>query len=295
LAHSCARLDALSYGFQHTIGQTDGTDENPFLTRCLEAASDVVHAVVVDGPTHRPYFRHGPEAQSVFVTFASAFLVKLLQPKFSSYLTQEQRVNIQDKVQSVIDLLAEISIDDRHGPKLYSRFLAKLLARPMAKLDPSSPGSSSNASLPSRVKPSRPSRQFYGNGQVPNSRTPFDYNNFISDCPSPSTTSSLSPPPTEAALSFDQFAPVGGIDPFAPNMVTSTDASNAPLMGDMFQPSLPFDEDIVQSMQSMSDPNVWQDISLPGFDWMAQFQRNLGIDMNNPSTIYDSNMTYLTA
>ena len=135
----------------------------------------------------------------------------------------------------------------------------------MAKLDPSSPGSSSNASLPPRVKPSRPSRPYYGNGQaLISSKTPFDYNNFMSDCPSPTTSSSLSPPPTEAALSFDQFAPVGGIDPFAPNMVTSSDASNAPLMGDMFQPSLPFDEDIVQSMQSMSDPNVWQDISLPG-------------------------------
>ena len=63
--------------------------------------------------------------------------------------------------------------------------------------------------------------------------------------------SSLSPPPTEAALSFDQSALVGGIDPFAPNMVTSTDASNAPLMGNMFQASLPFDEDIVKSMQSI--------------------------------------------
>lgn len=31
-----------------------------------------------------------------------------------------------------------------------------------------------------------------------------------------------------------------------------------------------------------------------GFDWMTQFQQNLGIDMNDPSTIYDSNMTYLT-
>ena len=134
----------------------------------------------------------------------------------------------------------------------------------MAKLDPASPGSTSNASPPPRVKPSRPPRPLYGHGQAPSSKTPFDFNNFMSDCPSPGTSSSLSPPPTEAALSFDQFAPVGGIDPFAPNMVTSADASNAPLMGDMFQPSLPFDEDIVQSMQSMTDPNVWQDISLPG-------------------------------
>ena len=137
----------------------------------------------------------------------------------------------------------------------------------MAKLDPNSPGSSSNASPPSRVKTSRSSRLFYGNGngQAPSSKTPFDFNTFMADCPSPTTSSSLSPPPTEAALSFDQFAPVGGIDPFAPNMVvTSTDVSNAPVMGELFQPSLPFDEDIVQSMQSMSDPNVWQDISLPG-------------------------------
>jgi hypothetical protein len=66
--------------------------------------------------------------------------------------------------------------------------------------------------------------------------------------------------------SFDHFVPVGGIDPFTPNnMLTSPDASNASsTMGELFQPSLPFDEDIVQSMQSMSDPNAWQDISLPG-------------------------------
>ena len=135
----------------------------------------------------------------------------------------------------------------------------------MAKLDPTSPGSSSNASPPPRVKPPRPPRPFYGNGQAAqSSRTPFDHNNFMFECPSPTTTSSLSPPPTEAALSFDQFAPVGGVDPFAPNMLTSTDESNAHSLGEMFPPSLPFDEDIVQSMQSMSDPNVWQDISLPG-------------------------------
>ena len=248
--------------------------------------------------------------------------MQLLQPKFASYLTQEQREKIRAKVQSVVDLLAEIAIDDRHGPKLYSRFLEKLLARPMAKLDPTSPNPSSNSSPPppSRVKPSRPTRPFHVNGQAPSFKTPVDYNNFIRDCPSPTTSSSLSPPPTEAALSFDQFAPVGGIDPFAPNnnMLTS-DASNASsIMGELFQPSLPFDEDIVQSMQSMSDPNGWQDISLPGniisnfhlhtllfktgppsmmilgFDWMAQFQQNLGIDMNDPSTIYDSDMTYLT-
>jgi hypothetical protein len=224
--------------------------------------------------------------------------VKLLQPKFASYLTLKQRINIQTKVQSVIDLLGspDIAVDDRHGPKLYSRFLQKLLARPMAKLDPTSPGSLSNAFLPSRVKASRPTDLFFGNGHAPDAKTYVDYNNFASDYPSPTTSSSLSPLPTEAALSFDQFAPVGGIDPFVSNMgVTSSDPSNtSSLLGELLQPSLPFDDDIMQSMQSMSDPNVWQDISLPGFNWMTQFQQNLGIDMNNPNTFYDSDMTYLT-
>jgi hypothetical protein len=135
----------------------------------------------------------------------------------------------------------------------------------MAKLDPTSPGSLSNTSLPSRLKTSRPTHPPSGNGQAPGYKTPLD-NNFVHDFPSPTTSSSLSPLPTEAALSFDQFAPVGGIDPFAPNIGAAlSDPSNVPsLMGELFQPSLPFDDDIMQSIQSMSDPTVWQDISLPG-------------------------------
>ena len=97
----------------------------------------------------------------------------------------------------------------------------------------------------------------------------FDHNSIISDCPSPTPNNSLSllPTPTEEALSFDRFASAEGIDPFAPIMVTSSDASNrdiSSLKEGLFQSSLPFNEDIVQSMQSMSDPYVWQDISLPG-------------------------------
>ena len=80
----------------------------------------------------------------------------------------------------------------------------------------------------------------------------LQYSIFIFDCPSPTASSSLSPPPPMgAAMSFDQFSPVGGIDPFAPSMVTSSDASNAyyvKLMGELLQPSLPFDEDIAHSM-----------------------------------------------
>lgn len=37
LAHSYARLVALSYGFQHAFGKSNGTDENPFLMRVCKS------------------------------------------------------------------------------------------------------------------------------------------------------------------------------------------------------------------------------------------------------------------
>jgi hypothetical protein len=83
----------------------------------------------------------------------------------------------------------------------------------------------------------------------------FDYN-------TPNNSLSLSS--TEGALTFDQFAPVGGIDPFTPNILVGVKWSDS-VIGELIQPSLPFNEDIpLQSMQSMTDPNVWQDTGVPG-------------------------------
>ena len=98
--------------------------------------------------------------------------------------------------------------------------------------------------------------------------------------------------------------PTETFDPFAPiNMATSSDASNASSM--MGESSLPFDEDVVPTIQPMPDPNALQDISLPGnilpdfnlhtyqyrilllivgFQWTAQFQQNLGIDFGSEQT-----------
>ena len=81
----------------------------------------------------------------------------------------------------------------------------------------------------------------------------FDCNN-IYHLPTLNKSSSL--PPTEGALTFDHFAPVGGIDSFMPNVGLKSDASS--VMGKLFQSSLPFNEEM-QSMQSITDPNVLQD------------------------------------
>ncbi|KAG5354121.1 hypothetical protein C0989_007482 [Termitomyces sp. Mn162] len=263
LAYPYARLVALSYGFQHAFGKNH-TDENPFLKRCLDAAFGVVNSVLHDiaRPSQRIFLRHGPEAQSVFVTFASTFLVKAcsLNPTAS-----RKRLEIRETVQKVIDLLgsAEVSIDDRHGPGLYARFLKGLLAAPMAQVDSTSPP-------PRRTRIS------------PNTTTFVEPVNTQS---SRSTSSSLSPVPRQEALSFESF--VGPPDPFAPSNSTSASDSLALQIGgeggpnlpaDFFQPSLPFDDAILHSMQSLSDPNVWHDITLPSnFNWNL-FQGTLDMD-----------------
>lgn len=180
-------------------------------------------------------------------------------------MTPETRSEIRSLVNQVIDLLGspEVAIDERHGPKLYSRFLAKLLAKPMARLDPLSPGSAANAALP-RVRAARQPRS--SPAQTPNfDSSTFEIPTAIYNHSSPTTSTSLSPPPTEAALSFDTFAPVGPTDPFATDIAATLAANNANtnnVMMDDF--SLPFDDHIVQSLQSLTDPSGWQDISLPG-------------------------------
>ncbi|KAG6918634.1 hypothetical protein DXG01_012753 [Tephrocybe rancida] len=295
LAYPYARLIALSYGFQHAFGKNN-TDENPFLTRCLNAAFDVVNPVLNDlcRPSQRVYFRHGPEAQSVFITFASAFLVKLLQPKFASYLTVQKRLEIREVVQKVVDLLgsAEIAIDDRHGPGLYSRFLKGLLAAPMAQVDPTSPSAPTRKSrMPSAPAPAPPPLEV-------NTHYQTAYND------SRASSVSLSPVPTPGALSFESFAPVMGLDPFAPRGNGTTNSlalhlgneeGSSNLTSDFFQTSLPFDDAILNSMQSLSDPNVWHDITLPSnFSWDT-FQQTLAMDYRTQDpVIYSDQQQYMT-
>ncbi|KAJ7363984.1 hypothetical protein DFH08DRAFT_930081 [Mycena albidolilacea] len=242
LAYSYARLVVLSFGFQHAFGKNN-QDENPFLNRCVAAASDVVKAIVeeVGSPDQRIYLRHGPIAQSVFVTFAASMLVKLLQPKFASYLTTDKRQQIRGIVKQVIDLLAspDVSIDDKHGPNLYARFLKGLLGTPQAKAEPKR----------------RPVRS--------NSGQHADGDSAPSNPTSPDTSYSFSPPPTSAALSFDQFAtPLNAsMDAFTLPGSMPVDADSPP---DFFPPSLPYNQDPLQGMQSLT--TGWPD----DFSWVTQ-------------------------
>jgi len=190
------------------------------------------------------------------------WILQLLQPKFATYLSREKRLEIQHLVQKVADLMgsSEIAIDDRHGPKLYSRFLKGLLATPMAKVDTLSPSGMMNSSgLPQRMPARKP--------KTGSERSTPSINSV-----SPTTSSSASPLPPPADASHDAFTSIVGFNP--PSMIQSQLGSRPVLnqnvaspetnIADWFPTPLPFDNELLQSMQSVQD-SVWgRDLSLPG-------------------------------
>jgi hypothetical protein len=190
-------------------------------------------------------------------------------------------------VQKVVDLLGspEVAIDDRHGPKLYSRFLEGLLATPTAKVD---------YSPPIIRKPLRRSKSATSQRAAVGTELPAEIP-IIFPAESPSTTNNL--PLEGTSQAFDGFPSFSADDPFADG---STDLST--LNMDYFQPPLAFDNEILQSMQSLTG---WQDVSLPGmlilsklwrdsntdlssgFNWMSQLQ---GTNDNHLQYEYDTAM-----
>ncbi|TCD60602.1 hypothetical protein EIP91_009820 [Steccherinum ochraceum] len=251
LAYSYARLSALSFGFQYDFAKKP--EGNDFLLwRCLRAAKDVLHAYLdeIATPSQKVFVRHGPDAQSVFVTFASTFLIKLLQPKYAAYLTREQRVEIRDMIGGVINVMEEIAVDDRHCPKLYSKFLAGLLATPMASVDHKSSPKATKAKSASPTS----KRVELHNINLPGRGTASG---------PPSARPSASPPP----FPMDQNGQVITGDDHAQQHMSPLTNEN---MGynNYFTP-LPLEPEFLQSMQALTDQaGGWPDMIMPGFNWM---------------------------
>jgi len=257
-------------------------DENTFIMRCLEAASDIVNAFVrrlFPTPERKILLRHAPDAQFVFVTFAGAFLVKLLQPKYSQYFTYERRQEIHTLVQEAVDLLGapEVVVDDKHGPKLFSRFLAGLLATQNVNPDTLSPSSSKNVHLRrngsrSKVKGKDPSGS--------SSSSPLRSYGPGSELLSPPSFSESSSP-------AQQVVPLEGNSrghsPSTVNLGLGLYAA------DIYQGApMPVDQELLDSIQFLSDP-VWQDTTMPGFHWVNQLTAVSGsaLNTNNDYALYE--------
>ncbi|TDL22812.1 hypothetical protein BD410DRAFT_788152 [Rickenella mellea] len=277
LAYSYARLVVLSFGFRRTFDKHHQT-RTPLLERCARAALTVVKVFVNEFTSYTRFLRRGPEAQCVMVTFASAFLIKLLHPKYAAHLTTEQRIEIRSLVQGVSDLLGtpDVAVDEHHSPKLWSKFLAGLLATPNAAIDPPRLKSA-------QWRFSRQTRDSETSKDTPSGRKSTDESaegtldvSAYQLQPSASLPSLLSgsrvshmefqehpcqQPHCDSGNSFSSMT-------FSQDLVNLDQCTPQVEFSEYFQPPLAFDSDDFASLQSMEDPSIWQNMTMPCFNWM---------------------------
>ncbi|CAE6525117.1 unnamed protein product [Rhizoctonia solani] len=128
-----SRVVMFSFGHQQAFQR--GLEKGKiFFDKCYKAASEVVRvAIEVLAPSGR--LKYAPDGHFVFLSFAAAFLLKasrlMLRPQFAAACERSQSQRIISLVTRLTEVLSsnEVSIDDRHSPRLYSRFLSSLIQK----------------------------------------------------------------------------------------------------------------------------------------------------------------------
>ncbi|KAG8686322.1 hypothetical protein FRC11_009129, partial [Ceratobasidium sp. 423] len=124
-----SRVVIFSFGHQQAFQR--GLEKGKiFFDKCYKAASEVVRiAIEVLAPSGR--LKYSPDGHFVFLSFAAAFLLKMLRPQFAAACEPSQSRRIISIVTRLTEVLAsnDVAIDDRHSPRLYSRFLSGLIQK----------------------------------------------------------------------------------------------------------------------------------------------------------------------
>ncbi|KAJ6479456.1 hypothetical protein C8R47DRAFT_983369, partial [Mycena vitilis] len=125
-----SRLVMFSVGFQHAYeGEFQSTDRI-FFTKCFDSATAVVRNLI-ESLTPTGFMHYSPDGHFFRAAFAAAFLLKLLQPEFAHMMSDVKESQVYDLIGRLIQTLSsqDIAIDDHHIPKLYARFLSRLVLR----------------------------------------------------------------------------------------------------------------------------------------------------------------------
>jgi len=281
------RLVMYSFGFQQAYHRGFQPGDEIFFTKCLEAAKAVINNFIeVLAPSG--YMRYSADGHFVFSSFASAFLLKLLRPEFSSLMTKKLEIEIFDLIGRLIQTFSspEIAIDDRHTPKLYARFLAGLLSRnrkdgaTVGRLHPQLPPQSevahaasgsytshiSTASTPSfSVTPAEGDRR----GGHDTGFTHVAFNPTIEKTYTPiyrpEATYTLGTAPIELGSSVDMGALSSLMNGFS-------------------------DEEMLATMQALKNPQWWSTMMMPGFSWPQDSPLLNGLQVNTMDSIYSQNV-----
>ncbi|KAF9560574.1 hypothetical protein CPC08DRAFT_762610 [Agrocybe pediades] len=256
-----SRLVMFSFGFQQAYQRGFENEDSIFFTTCLEAAKSVIENMI-NGLAPSGYMRYAPDGHFVFASFASAFLLKLLRPEFSSFLEKEQENEIFDLIGRLIQTLSspKIAIDDRHTPKLYARFLAGLLSRhrrdgaTVGRLQtiPAVPHAIPPSSVPGQAAPSA---NTLGAGHYPSAQNGNGGSGGILSQGMEHQTMHQMPTETPVYMPEATFATSTGQIDFGADYDMTYGASEFS------------DQEMLATMQAIKNPAWWQNMMMPGFSW----------------------------
>lgn len=174
------RLVVLAFAFQHSV-KIGLSRDSPVLTMSIDAAQTVIK-IMIERLYPTGNLRFAMEANFVCVSFAAAFLInvnhsspfidladgvwQLLRPELTSLLDATQQEGVIHLVRRLIEVLAseDVSLDGRHTPALYGRFLSTLLGKHTDRCRPGSkapPGDVSTSIEPPNTY-TWPDFTFYG-------------------------------------------------------------------------------------------------------------------------------------
>ncbi|KAF8966133.1 fungal-specific transcription factor domain-containing protein [Flammula alnicola] len=248
-----SRLVMFSFGFQQAYQRGFKDGDSLFFNTCLDAAKSVIENMI-DSLAPTGYMRYAPDGHFVFASFASAFLLKLLRPEFSSFLVKVQENEIFDLIGRLIQTLSspKIAIDDRHTPKLYARFLAGLLSRHRRD----------GATLGRLQTNPPPQNQIIGSSTQTNAST--------------LSSAGMSRPASSVQSSDQTFGPGTGImnqvleTPIYMPEATFAAGTGQISFGTDYEMTYGggfSDEEMLATMQALKNPAWWQTMMMPGFSW----------------------------
>ena len=175
-------------------------------------------------------------------------LYQLLRPEFASLLTKDEEMEILVLISRLIQTLSspKLAIDDKHMPKLYARFLAGLLAR--HRREGIASGHLSVSSHNPRPPPEGPSliiHEYAENVIVAEPQTQEGFGNG-----------------SNLDNNFDQHAEINIC-----RMDSVSGDSGIPIIINddyLVDGNLLPEEELLATMQTIKNPNWWQDMMLPG-------------------------------
>ncbi|KAH7322256.1 hypothetical protein B0J17DRAFT_684162 [Rhizoctonia solani] len=202
-----SRVVIFSFGHQQAFQR--GLEKGKiFFDKCYKAACEVVRiAIEILAPSGR--LRYSPDGHFVFLSFAAAFLLKMLRPQFAPACERSQSQHIISLVTRLTEVLSsnDVSIDDRHSPRLYSRFLSGLIQKHtqgnMILAAPSNANANGSAGAPGGSVPGPSGTQDKGKGPANGGSRPSNPSISGSHKSAPATDAGLmheSPPSAPVPL-----------------------------------------------------------------------------------------------